>query len=397
MPRLTDTVVKRLPLPAAGNRLHFDDTVPGFAARVTANGHRGFVLNYERGGRQRRYTIGTFGDWTVADARAEARRLRQAIDRGEDPMAAREAARTAPTMAELIARFEAEHMVKKRPSTAVAYKRMLDNHIGPHFGPHLKVADVSFSDIEGLHRKLTKQGRLYQANRVHGVVHKMLALAVRWGWRESNPAQGIERNTEAQRKRYLDRAELTRLTEALKCHSDQRMADIFRILLLTGARKGEVLSMRWADLDLTAGIWSKPAASTKQNQDHVVPLSAPARQLLLNIHDLQGDTRGAYVFASTVGKAGHIIEPKKAWAIICKAANISGLRIHDLRHSFASQLASGGASLPLIGALLGHSNPATTARYAHLFQDPQRAAVERVAAVLTATETPPPIDMPSKK
>jgi hypothetical protein len=137
MPRLTDAVLKRLPLPATGNRLHFDDTVPGFAARITANGHRGFVLNYERGGRQRRYTIGTFGDWTVADARAEARRLRQAIDRGEDPMAARDAARTAPTMADLIARFKAEHMIKKRASTAVAYQRMLDNHIGPHFGAHL--------------------------------------------------------------------------------------------------------------------------------------------------------------------------------------------------------------------------------------------------------------------
>jgi integrase len=363
----------------------------GFAARITANGHRGFVLNYERGGRQRRYTIGTFGDWTVADARAEARRLRQAIDRGEDPMAAREAARTAPTMAELIARFEAEHMVKKRASTIVAYKRMLDNHIGPHFGAHMKVADVSFSDVEALHRKITKQGSNYQANRVHGVVHKMLALAVRWGWRESNPAQGIERNTEHQRKRYLSNDELAALTEALKRHGDQRMADIFRILLLTGARKGEVLAMRWADLDLGKGIWSKPAASTKQNQDHVVPLSAPVRQLLLKIHD-QGVT-GAYVFASTVGKAGHIIEPKKAWAAICKAAGIRDLRIHDLRHSFASHLVSGGASLPLIGALLGHSNPATTARYAHLFQDPQRAAVERVAASLTATETPPSINV----
>jgi integrase len=391
MPRLTDAVVKRLPKPVSGNRLTFDDTVPGFAARITANGHRGFVLNYERGGRQRRYTIGTFGDWTVADARAEARRLRQAIDRGEDPMAAREAARAAPTMAELIERFTAEHLIKKRHNTARAYRCMLHKHIAPHFGAHMKVADVSFSDVEALHRKLTKQGLAYQANRVQAVLHKMLALAARWGWIANNPARGIERNTELRRKRYLDRDELTRLTGALTAYGDQRIADIFRVLLLTGARRGEVLTMRWADLDLGNGIWSKPAASTKQNEDHVVPLSAPVRQLLLKIDD-QGGEQGAYVFASS-GKSGHITEPKKAWASICKAAGISGLRIHDLRHSFASQLASGGASLPLIGALLGHSNPSTTARYAHLFQDPQRAAVERVAATLTATEPPPSINV----
>jgi integrase len=219
----------------------------------------------------------------------------------------------------------------------------------------------------------------------------MLALAVRWGWIANNPARGVERNTEQRRKRYLDRDEQVALTEALAAYSNQQIADIFRVLLLTGARRGEVLAMQWADLDLTMGIWSKAAASTKQNEDHVVPLSAPVRQLLNKIQARQGDT-SAYVFPST-GKTGHITEPKKAWASICKTADIKGLRIHDLRHNFASQLASGGASLPLIGALLGHSDPSVTARYAHLFQDPQRAAVERVAATLAATEPPPSISV----
>jgi integrase len=381
MPRLTDALVKRLPAPAKGNRLTFDDGVSGFAARVTAGGHRGFVLNYEINGRQRRYTIGTLGDWTAADARAEARRLRQSIDQGGDPMAEIEAARAAPTMAELCDRFELEHLPRKRQGTADDYRQMLSNHIRPHFGVHAKVAEIRFADIEALHRKITNSGAAYAANRCVAVLSKMFSLAVQWHWRDSNPAKGIERNTEYRRRRYLTADELARLLQALADQADRQTADIIRMLLLTGARKGEVLAMRWADLDLVNGIWSKPASSTKQKEDHTVPLSAPARQLLSTI-----DRSGDYVFPGP-GATGHVVEIKKTWASLCRNAGISGLRIHDLRHSFASQLASSGASLPLIGALLGHSNPLTTARYAHLFQDPQRAAVERVGATITAAES----------
>jgi integrase len=157
--------------------------------------------------------------------------------------------------------------------------------------------------------------------------------------------------------------------------------------------------MRWSDVDLGGGTWTKPASTTKQKTDHVVPLSAPARQLLTEIGAVQAGKHkplGEFVFPRG---AGHIVSITKAWAVICKAAGISGLRIHDLRHSFASQLASGGASLPLIGALLGHSNPATTHRYAHIFDDPQRAAVERVGAVIVNAgkdAAPAPIEFPRR-
>ena len=157
--------------------------------------------------------------------------------------------------------------------------------------------------------------------------------------------------------------------------------------------------MEWGALDLGAGIWTKAGSTTKQKSDHVVPLSAPARQLLAEMQDEYirlhpKKPLPQYVFPGS-GDSGHVVEVKKAWRAITKAAGITGLRIHDLRHSFASQLASGGASLPLIGALLGHSNPTTTHRYAHLFDDPQRAAVERVGAIITAagqpTEEPVPL------
>ena len=214
------------------------------------------------------------------------------------------------------------------------------------------------------------------------MLSKMFALAIRWGLCAHNPAEGIERNSEIARKRYLSGEELSALTQALTAHPDRQAADIIRTLLLTGARSAEVFGMRWDNLDLARGIWSKPAASTKQKSDHVVPLSAPMRELLAGIRAKQ-KSDGAFVFPST-GKTGHIVDIMSAWHTICTDAGISGLHIHDLRHTFASQLASSGASLPLIGALLGHTNAATTHRYAHLFDDPQRAAVEKVAAIIDA-------------
>lgn len=378
---LTDAAVKKFAAPVTGNYAIHWDTEPGFGVRVTSTGFKAFIFNYRtRAGRERRYTIGSFPSWSATAARDKARQLRRLIDDGGDPMADIEAEREAPTVADLIARFEAEHLVRKRASTADAYRRILTLHVAPVL-KHLKVAAVAYADIDALHRRVTKNGGPYVANRTHAVLSKMFALAIHWGMRDSNPAKGVERNTESKRRRYLNGDELARLTTALAKHVDQQMANIIRMLLLTGARRGEVLGMRWADLDLKTGTWTKPGSETKQKTEHTVPLSAPARQLLAELRDAR--PLGEFVFPGD-GKSGHVVAIKKAWAAICKSAGIGGLRIHDLRHSFASQLASGGASLPLIGALLGHSNPTTTHRYAHLFDDPQRAAVEKVGAIIEA-------------
>jgi integrase len=323
---------------------------------------------------------------------------------GRDPLADIEAERTAPTMAELIDRFVAEHVSRKRPSTSRFYEQMLRVHIRPHFGPHLKVTDVAFADIDTLHRKISKFGSPYMANRVVAVLSKMLSLACRWKMRDD--AKGIEKNYESKRKRYLSADELTRLSAALAAYSDPQIANIFRLLLLllllTGARRGEVLAMEWGALDLDTGIWTKAGSTTKQKTDHIVPLSAPARQLLSEMQDEYVRLHPKKPLPQNVfpgnGERGHIVEVKKAWRTITKAAGITGLRIHDLRHSYAAQLASSGASLPLIGALLGHSNPVTTARYAHLFDDPLRQATERVGAVIAAAGKPiqEPVNLPRR-
>src|SRR5262245_29207680 len=156
---------------------------------------------------------------------------------------------------------------------------MLRTHIRPPLGKR-KVAPLSFSTLAALHRQLTKASGPYRSNRVLALVSKLCSLSVQWRWRTDNPCKGVERNDEAKRKRYLTSVELERLSKALAEHDDQDAADIFRLLLLTGARRGEVLAARWADIDIEAGLWTKPGATTKQKTEHRVPLSAPARQLL---------------------------------------------------------------------------------------------------------------------
>jgi integrase len=376
--RLTEAAVKQLPVPPRGNRIHYDPAEPAFGVRITAAGHRAFVLTYyNRAGRQRRYTIGSWPAWSVVGAREEARKLKRAIDQGEDPLAEIAAERGAPTVGDLIERFLEEHVSRKRPHTQYDYKLAVERHIRPALG-RKKVAEVGWSDIDALHRKITKAGHATQANRVVSVASKMFALAIRWKMRPDNPCKGIERNAEHKRRRYATPIELRRLTEALDGYEDQQAADIFRLCLLTGCRVGEAMAARWDHIALAAGTWSKPGSTTKQRTDHVVPLSGPTKRLLA---ELRQRTNSPWVFPAD-SAPGHRVAVQKAWLTICKAARITGLRIHDLRHSFASQLVNEGASLPLIGSLLGHSNPVTTSRYAHLFDDPQRQAVERVAKAL---------------
>jgi integrase len=409
--KLTDTIVKTLALPATGNKITYDGDVKGFGVRVTAAGARSFILNYRtRYGRERRYTIGSYPDWKTSAAREEACNLKKLIDVGQDPMEQVEADRAAKSVADLCDRFDAEHLPKCRPSTQRDYRALIKNEIRPAF-KHVKVAELSFSNIDDLHRKITKRGARYVANRTIAVMSKMLSLAIKWGWRTDNPAIGIERNQEEKRNRYLSPPELAALTKALAEHDDQQAANIVRLLLLTGARRGETQSMKWADLDLQAGVWTKPGSTTKQKTTHRVPLSAPARQLLSAVYTeakaaaedkKRPRPMSEYVFPGR-GAQGYRHEIKRQWAELCVAAGLTAAstvtdangrekiavtltaRLHDLRHTYASVLASAGLSLPVIGALLGHSQPATTARYSHLMDDPLRQATERVGAIVMQT------------
>jgi integrase len=376
--RLTDKLVRSLPAPPTGNRITYDAVVAGFGCRVTAAGARAFIVNYRRkaDGVERRYTIGSYPDWSVEGAREKAKELKRHIDGGGDPVGEHAAERAAPTVADLAARFIAEHVVKLSPHTRANHGATIRNDILPALG-RMKVSAVEYEHIDRLHRKVSERAPVL-ANRMVAILGKMFTLAVKWKLRTDNPCKGIERNQEHPRQRYLKPEELRRLTKALAEDRNQQAADVFRLLLLTGARRGEILSAEWDSIDLAAGTWAKQASTTKQKQHHQVPLSAPARQILTRLREK--NPTSPWVFPGRNGPLKSDI--KRHWKRVCAAAGISGLRIHDLRHSYASQLASAGFSLPTIGALLGHSQPQTTARYSHLFDDPLRRATEKVGAVI---------------
>jgi integrase len=374
--RITDKLVRELAAPAKGSRITYDDAIKGFGVRITAAGARAFVINYRSDGTERRFTIGAYPAWSVAAARKEAKTLKQAIGRGEDPMGAR---------------YKDGHLLDKRPSSQAEDRAMLARIIGPRLGRR-KVANVTRDDVRALHRSLASTP--YRANRVVSLLSKMYSLAIEWGeekprneWADikSNPCRGLKRNHEAKRKRYLAPAEIARLSTALAEYPNQTIASCIRFLLLTGCRKGEALSAAWEQFDLEAGTWTKPAATTKQAAEHCVPLSPPALEILADMQATAPDSR--YVFPGKHAGEG-LKSIKWAWESIRRAAGIPDVRLHDLRHSFASVLVSSGASLPLIGSLLGHTQPNTTSRYAHLQDDALREATDRAAAIMESAGQP---------
>ena len=379
---LTDTIVRKLPPPERGNRRTPDDTVKGFGVYVTAAGAKSFYLRYRRKSdqRERLLSIGSYPDWSTVAARDAAKRHKREIDAGADPVGEQQANRDAPTVAELAERFIAEHMPMKRPSTARDYLRRINADIIPALG-HLKVHAVAFEDIEAMHCKISARGSPIAANRIAALTSVMFAKSIKFGWRDDNPVSGVERHHEHKRTRFLSESELRRLLGALHDCRDRNAADGIRLALLTGARRGELLSSRWRDIDFSAGVWRKPGPTTKTTE-HIVPLSQAARALLLDMWQRAGSPGDdAWIFPASRG-GGPRRDLGEHWERLRKAAGIPDVRLHDLRHTFASALASSGTSLRIIGGLLNHAQPGTTQRYAHLVDSALRDATEKASALI---------------
>jgi integrase len=379
--RLTKMVVEALPVPA----IAWDSDLRGFGCRVSPKGARAyFVHGRTPGGRQVKVTIGRHGQLTAEQARARAKQLLGAVATGADPAAEKRQARQAekeirdaPTIAELMARYLVEHAERrKRPSSISSDRLLINKHILPAFGS-ARVGDITHGQVERLHGQISVVAPI-AANRAIALLSKAMGLAVKWSWRADNPCKGIERNPEERRERFLAAAELVRLRDALNRRQDDLGAACIAFLMVTGARRGETLTARWQDFDPVAGVWPKPSSHTKQKRVHRVPLNSAARGILDTLASGYAPVSpppDRYVF----GGLAMVDRLRSTWEQVRAEAALPGLRLHDLRHAYASVLASGGLSLPIIGALLGHTAPATTARYAHLLDDALREATERVA------------------
>ena len=368
--RLTDKYIRSLKPPETGFSLHTDTEVPGFALRITAAGKRSFTLDYRIHGRNRRMTLKPWPEYNASAARAVALEKRQLIGNGIDPLDVKYADDVAELCAEVI-----RHLATtgKRPSTLRDYQRMVDQFIVPKIG-RLQVKDVTRRDIERLHKSLADTP--YQANRVLALLSRMFSLAVHWEMIERNPVTGIEKFQEVARERYLTKEELKRLVAALDAFPDRNIASALALMMLTGCRKSEALQAEWDQFDLEAGVWTKPSHHTKQKRVHRVPLNAAAVQLLQTLPRI-----GPHLFPGRV-EGQPLQDIKKAWETLRQAAGAPDLRMHDLRHSYASMLASQNLSLPIIGQLLGHTQAQTTKRYAHLLDEPLRQATNGVGALI---------------
>jgi integrase len=376
-------MVQSIEAPEKGAKTKFDGAggVPGFGVRITAAGVKSYILRYRTTGHiERLTTIGRVAVWgsNPKKARDEAKRLQRIVDAGGDPLEDARAERKAPTVRELADRCVEDHYAKKSASLRKDVDGQLSKWILPSLGA-LKVDEVRQADIDALHRKVTKAGSPIRANRCVSTLSRMFALALRWGWRTDgqNPASGaVDANPETSRKRYLSPEELGRLTAVLAEYPDQVVADCIRMLLLTGARCGEVMSARFEQFE--GSTWTKQSSEVKQKRDHVVKVSAPVLEIITR---RRAATKGAYLFPGR--DRPHLTNIYGSWSIICAAADLRDFRIHDLRHSAASFLISGGLTLPAVGAILGHSRAQTTARYSHLLPDAQQAAVDTLGAIVT--------------
>jgi len=353
--------------------------VPGFGIRVTP-GAKTFVFRYRSDGIDRTMRIGALGPWTVVAARERARELRRQVDGGADPQRLRADAEKAATLKDLWDRYLKGYTTTLRKRTVEAYTATFDNLIKPALGK-MKVGKIQHDDVVQLHAKVTRDNGPYSANRVVALLSALFGVAIRLRLLTENPAKGVHRNVEQPRKKYLTEDEAKRLLEAIKKLRHPQSANAIRLLLLTGARKGETLAAKWTDIDIKNGVWTKPGATTKQRTTHRVVLSSSACALLADMH--KNRTSQVWVFPGGDDEdKTHQRDLKAAWRSIQKTANLPHIRIHDLRHSFASFLVSSGASLPMIGSLLGHTQAQTTARYAHLFESAQKEAADSVGNLI---------------
>ena len=403
-PLLSQRITKRVcdAVRTTGGRFAvWDGELKGFGLRVSATGVKTFIVRYRVGGGrtgvERMHTIGRYGPLTAERARELARLALADVAAGGDPQGGRAKARAEMTFAELCDLYSAEGCATKKPSTLVTDRGRIERHIKPLLG-RKRVSEIGRADLERFlsdvaagktaatektkaRGKAVVTGGKGTATRTLGLVGSIFGFAVARKLRRDNPAHGVKRFADRHCERFLSPAELGRLGTVLEAMEGEGVHPyglaIIRLLAFTGARRSEIAALKWSEVDLERGALRLETSKTGQK---VLSLSPGAAAILAG---LVPTGRSRFVFPASSGE-GHYQGVAKVWATARVRAGLSDVRLHDLRHTFASFGAGGGFGLPVIGALLGHRHAATTARYAHLADDPLRKANDWIGAEIGA-------------
>lgn len=372
MSKLTKRFVESIVPQPGKNVQHWDSELKGFGVLVLPSGRRTYFVQYVNENRVKKHLkIGVHGQINAEEARNLAKQHLGGIAKGEDPAAKRKANKELPLMKDLARDYLAGHAQnKKQQKSYKEDKRMIEKIILPALG-NQQIMHVSRRAIEDLHHQLEKTST--QANRVLSVLSKMFTLAQEWSWRSDHPVKGIKRYDEQTRDHWLQKEELSRFWETIDCYPSHRAALAIKLLIYTGARKNEALKATWDQFDLERQVWTKPSGSTKQKKQHHIPLSEQTLEVLKTLQGLRNND-SPYLFPGKVENKP-LEDIKRFWSKIKKEAELGDdIRIHDLRHTYASHLVSSGMSLTIVGQLLGHTQASTTQRYAHLADESLRQA-----------------------
>ena len=375
--RLTKRSVEGLSI-ADKDYLVWDRDIRGFGLRVYPSGKKTYLTQYRSGRRTRRVTIGQHGVLTAEQARIEAKQLLAAVARGEDPSAIRHAKRHAPTIAGLCDRFLEEYVDEHcKPTTARDYRSIIRRFIRPQLGP-IAIAEITRADVVAFHHGL--RSTPYQANRAASMLSKLFNLAEDWGLRPagSNPARRIKKFREEEKKRYLSDDEQVRLGETLAEALEEGSESIYAVsaillLIYTGCRLSEILTLRWDYV--TAHHLELPDSKTGRRR---IPLPREAYDILSELPREEGNP---FVIVGDM-PGERLVNLQKPWTRIRKRAGIPDVRMHDLRHTYASVAMQDGIDPFTLKEILGHKNLTTTLRYAHLADEAVQRAAGSVASRL---------------
>lgn len=425
----TKAALSALPLPPDGKRYSFKDSrVKGLIIRITTSGQRTFQLYQKHQGRPVRVTLGIFPDMTIENARKEATKAKGALAAGANPNVEKNRLRKEITLKQLFELYMERYSKVEKKSWQ--YDEREINKFLVHWF-NRKISDVSKYEIKTLHLRIYENNGLYQANRILERIRAMYNKAIEWGWEGTNPTVGIKKFREKSRDRYVLPNEMPLLLKALEAEENGVARDYIYLSLFTGARKSNMLRMRWEQVDWHNKTWRIP--ETKNGEPIEIPLSLKAEEILER--RLKAANGNPWVFPSQTSKQGYLIDPKKAWVRIKQRATIGAwsqdgglaklieeiadsmpegheisalykavevgaktreielptslmdIRLHDIRRTFGSYQAISGASLQIIGKSLGHKSQQSTQVYARLHNDPVRASIDAAtAAMLSLTK-----------